>query len=195
LGHDLSKAYHTAEHYAPEVYKDAKIAGHYAGQAAPVIAAVAGDKYGAYAQQAGQYADAAPSLGLQDLHFSFHHLGHSIGKAAHAVEHAAPTIYKDAKIAGHYAGQAAPVIAAVAGDQYGGYAQQAGMYADAAPSLGLQDLHFSFHHLGHSIGKAAHAVEHAAPTIYKDAKIAGHYAGQAAPVIAAVAGDQYGAYA
>ena len=74
------------------------------------------------------------------------------------------------------------------------------MYADAAPSLGLQDLHFSFHHLGHSIGKAAHAVEHAAPTIYKDAKIAGHLAGvaghaaeMAAPVIGIVGGPEAGA--
>lgn len=64
VGHGLGKAFHTAEHIGEEAYKDAKIAGKFAGKAAPLIGALAGDKYGHYAEQASQYANAMPLVNL-----------------------------------------------------------------------------------------------------------------------------------
>ena len=153
FGRGLKKFGHVAEHIGAEAYKDAKIAGHFAGQAAPVIAALAGDKYGKYAETASHYADAMPlqnlqqevdlqnlqEADLQNLKFSWKKFGRGLKKFGHTAEHIGAEAYKDAKIAGHFAGQAAPVIAALAGDKYGKYAQTASQYADAMPLVNLQE--------------------------------------------------------
>ena len=76
------------------------------------------------------------------------------------------------------------------------------MYAQPVQAVDLQDLKFSFHKFGKSISKAAHDAEHIAHQIepiakvaYKETKNVGKLAGKAAPVISAVAGDDYGQYA
>ena len=92
------------------------------------------------------------------------------------------------------AGQAAPYIGAVAGKDYAGYASSIGQMADQMP-LNLQNLKFSFKHLGHDINKAAHKAAPVAKVVYKDAKIAGKMVGKAAPVIGMVGGPEAAAAA
>jgi hypothetical protein len=78
----------------------------------------------------------------------FHNAEHFAGKVGHEAIHdaaiagklavkAAPVIYKDAKIAGQMAGKLAPVIGALAGEDYGKYAQTAGAISGNMP---LQNL-------------------------------------------------------
>lgn len=127
MGHDLGKFAHNAEKVGHEAYKDAKIAGHYAGMASPIIGMVGGPEAGAAAMAAGEFADHMPlqnlqEADLQNLRFSWKKFGRGLNKFAHTAEHIGEEAYKDAKIAGKFAGKAAPVIAALAGDKYGNYA-------------------------------------------------------------------------
>lgn len=76
------------------------------------------------------------------------------------------------------------------------------MYAQPVQAVDLQDLKFSLKKFGKSISKAAHEVEHFAHDMepiakmaYKETKNVGKLAAKAAPVISAVAGDDYGQYA
>ena len=107
-----------------------------AGQAAPYIGAVAGKDYADYASNIGQMADQMP-LNLQNLKFSFKHLGKDINKAAHKAAPVAKAVYKDTKVAGKLVGKAAPVIGMIGGPEAGAASLATGAIATALP---LQNL-------------------------------------------------------
>ena len=92
------------------------------------------------------YAQPVQAVHLQDLGFSLDDFAKSISQAANEaekvakeIEPIAKTAYKETKNAGKLAGKAAPVISAVAGDEYGEYATQFANIVDMMP-LNLQNL-------------------------------------------------------